>query len=112
MSNQKVTFGSSGNAVNIGGRTTGVNFAQGSTGVNVNPGYTVGQTAGSYNAGQNMSGNQAITMNNATMGLASGQQAGSTGFTIGQGNYGNQTCLLYTSPSPRDQRGSRMPSSA
>ena len=26
-----------------------------------------------------------------------------------EGNYG---CLLYTSPSPRDQRGSRMPSSA
>ena len=27
--------------------------------------------------------------------------------------YGNpQGCLLYTSPSPRDQRGSRMPSSA
>ena len=25
---------------------------------------------------------------------------------------GNITCLLYTSPSPRDQRGSRMPSSA
>ena len=25
-------------------------------------------------------------------------------------NFGN--CLLYTSPSPRDQRGSRMPSSA
>ena len=24
----------------------------------------------------------------------------------------NHTCLLYTSPSPRDQRGSRMPSSA
>ena len=24
----------------------------------------------------------------------------------------NATCLLYTSPSPRDQRGSRMPSSA
>ena len=24
----------------------------------------------------------------------------------------NDTCLLYTSPSPRDQRGSRMPSSA
>ena len=24
----------------------------------------------------------------------------------------NKTCLLYTSPSPRDQRGSRMPSSA
>ena len=25
---------------------------------------------------------------------------------------GVATCLLYTSPSPRDQRGSRMPSSA
>ena len=24
----------------------------------------------------------------------------------------NSSCLLYTSPSPRDQRGSRMPSSA
>ena len=24
----------------------------------------------------------------------------------------NMVCLLYTSPSPRDQRGSRMPSSA
>ena len=27
-------------------------------------------------------------------------------------HHGNGTCLLYTSPSPRDQRGSRMPSSA
>ena len=27
-------------------------------------------------------------------------------------NDGNWTCLLYTSPSPRDQRGARMPSSA
>ena len=26
--------------------------------------------------------------------------------------YQSHTCLLYTSPSPRDQRGSRMPSSA
>ena len=26
--------------------------------------------------------------------------------------YEGQFCLLYTSPSPRDQRGSRMPSSA
>ena len=25
---------------------------------------------------------------------------------------GNDICLLYTSPSPRDQRGTRMPSSA
>ena len=30
-----------------------------------------------------------------------------------EGSGGNEkTCLLYTSPSPRDQRGSRMPSSA
>ena len=28
------------------------------------------------------------------------------------GAFGEITCLLYTSPSPRDQRGSRMPSSA
>ena len=27
-------------------------------------------------------------------------------------NIWNEFCLLYTSPSPRDQRGSRMPSSA
>ena len=27
-------------------------------------------------------------------------------------SYGDYFCLLYTSPSPRDQRGSRMPSSA
>ena len=38
--------------------------------------------------------------------------------TVTFGERGNQvqvqqiTCLLYTSPSPRDQRGSRMPSSA
>ena len=28
------------------------------------------------------------------------------------GNLDDEICLLYTSPSPRDQRGSRMPSSA
>ena len=28
------------------------------------------------------------------------------------GMYKSEACLLYTSPSPRDQRGSRMPSSA
>ena len=28
------------------------------------------------------------------------------------GQYGAETCLLYTSPSPRDRYGSRMPSSA
>ena len=31
---------------------------------------------------------------------------------IGNWPMGPRSCLLYTSPSPRDQRGSRMPSSA
>ena len=33
-------------------------------------------------------------------------------FTDTRGKEQHVTCLLYTSPSPRDQRGSRMPSSA
>ena len=33
-------------------------------------------------------------------------------YGISSVNADNLTCLLYTSPSPRDQRGSRMPSSA
>ena len=34
------------------------------------------------------------------------------GFLLDRGFQVLLTCLLYTSPSPRDQRGSRMPSSA
>ena len=34
------------------------------------------------------------------------------GFTADKVLEGQSICLLYTSPSPRDQRGSRMPSSA
>ena len=38
---------------------------------------------------------------------------GAKGITIcGRNNKNGNNCLLYTSPSPRDQRGSRMPSSA
>ena len=39
---------------------------------------------------------------------------GSTVIGLFQGMFDKNmlTCLLYTSPSPRDQRGSRMPSSA
>ena len=37
-----------------------------------------------------------------------GQLRGGKGYTRDHGTH----CLLYTSPSPRDQRGSRMPSSA
>ena len=32
--------------------------------------------------------------------------------TLNEGGILDEVCLLYTSPSPRDQRGSRMPSSA
>ena len=35
-----------------------------------------------------------------------------TALPQGQGHVPPSNCLLYTSPSPRDQRGSRMPSSA
>ena len=39
--------------------------------------------------------------------------ATSIGVTVaGTSLIGNSICLLYTSPSPRDQRGSRIPSSA
>ena len=49
-----------------------------------------------------------------------GSGAGQPGRYIGNPGYSNgnnpvphvEDCLLYTSPSPRDQRGSRMPSSA
>ena len=33
-------------------------------------------------------------------------------YTMDGGRHLQGGCLLYTSPSPRDQRGSRMPSSA
>ena len=43
-------------------------------------------------------------------------EVGVEGMTItevkGYGRQKGHTCLLYTSPSPRDQRGYRMPSSA
>ena len=39
------------------------------------------------------------------------ESGGDMSITNSNSNFGN-TCLLYTSPSPRDQRGSRMPSSA
>ena len=37
---------------------------------------------------------------------------GELGLDISKLRAQSKTCLLYTSPSPRDQRGSRMPSSA
>ena len=45
--------------------------------------------------------------------FAGGLQSASTATVVdGQGDTPVMTCLLYTSPSPRDKRQSRMPSSA
>ena len=43
---------------------------------------------------------------------AFGSRGGAGADAIRQAMRGGGACLLYTSPSPRDQRGSRMPSSA
>ena len=54
----------------------------------------------------------------STSGVLSGVVAGDTVTLTSTGDFTDKnaatgkTCLLYTSPSPRDQRGSRMPSSA
>ena len=52
--------------------------------------------------------------NNAALSYATQNHQNVIAFFIYNNNdYDNQRdCLLYTSPSPRDQRGSRMPSSA
>ena len=39
-------------------------------------------------------------------------QGGRVNFSNGGPGFYNKTCLLYTSPSPRDRQKSRMPSSA
>ena len=46
--------------------------------------------------------------NDASIAIAEGISGSEETFAIEMNNF----CLLYTSPSPRDQRGSRMPSSA
>ena len=43
---------------------------------------------------------------------ASAQRTATMGVEGSTTSYEQEACLLYTSPSPRDQRGSRMPSSA
>ena len=50
-----------------------------------------------------------LTMTPATLGPADASSAIKTNRSV---DYALEGCLLYTSPSPRDQRGSRMPSSA
>ena len=48
----------------------------------------------------------------AKLGSAPGGTTGTTKYKISSGASALFTCLLYTSPSPRDRQKSRMPSSA
>ena len=52
------------------------------------------------------------TFNSAITGYAGGQSQGGNGGNGRDSCTEGITCLLYTSPSPRDKRQSRMPSSA
>ena len=51
------------------------------------------------------------TLLHAVDGVSFEIEKGKTLALVGESGCG-KSCLLYTSPSPRDQRGSRMPSSA
>ena len=59
-----------------------------------------------------------VFVDNNDNGMQDADDAGIAGVTVEVFSVGpdgiaeNDDCLLYTSPSPRDQRGSRMPSSA
>ena len=55
-----------------------------------------------------------ITGGNGGIGLGFARAVAAAGadVSIWGTNADKNACLLYTSPSPRDQRGSRMPSSA
>ena len=61
-------------------------------------------------------GANSASLNGTWMGVCEGGQANGTGAGVLKNADGTSVeyygCLLYTSPSPRDQRGSRMPSSA
>ena len=52
--------------------------------------------------------NGKVALYDANLRLKPGQICG----LVGMNGAGKTTCLLYTSPSPRDNRVSRMPSSA
>ena len=54
-----------------------------------------------------------VTLENGSVGRAAAPSGASTGaHEAVELRDNDKACLLYTSPSPRDQRGSRMPSSA
>ena len=54
----------------------------------------------------------ALSFYNGQDDLDNSRNIDNSSFSGGPFGGGGNTCLLYTSPSPRDQRGSRMPSSA
>ena len=61
----------------------------------------------------NPDGSYVFAPNDEFEGLDEGETATTTvTYTISDGEGGTDTCLLYTSPSPRDLSTSRMPSSA
>ena len=97
-----------------GGYTGAKNYAGNYTGAKNYAGSYVGTSgySGTYTGTSGYSG----TYSGDYTGTYAADYSGYAG-TSYSGDYtgsytGSYTCLLYTSPSPRDQRGSRMPSSA
>ena len=90
------------------------------TGVEIHPGATIGRGVFIDHGMGVVIGETAVVGNNCL--LYQGVTLGGTGKAHGKRHPtlaenvvvggGAKVCLLYTSPSPRDQRGSRMPSSA
>ena len=69
----------------------------------------VGRIAGQYAKPRS---NETETRDGVTLPVYRGDIINRSGFTESDRVADPELCLLYTSPSPRDQRGSRMPSSA
>ena len=109
-------------SINVTGGTTPhtVDWGSGMTGTTISNlaagSYTptVTDANGCVQAGNAISINEPVALSvteTITDATCNGLSDGSISLNI-SGGTGAYTCLLYTSPSPRDQRGSRMPSSA
>ena len=119
----------SGSTVNISGGTVGTSFGafSGSTvnisggevgfGFNANSGSMVNILGGEFGNSFDAESGSTVNISGGTFGTSFDAFSGST-VNISGGEFGNGfdvesgSCLLYTSPSPRDKRQSRMPSSA
>ena len=97
---------------------TGVGVFEGSTSFQVVPGQLFKYKSGLLVAGDTASWIVGLSLGSALRlgfevnGLPFGDFAGLLGFVILTQFAVGITCLLYTSPSPRDRQKSRMPSSA